>query len=52
MAILHWKLVVDFIAVVEHRLIPARVRSEWGRLGEKGIGLYLGPCEPGFLPCW
>ena len=23
---------VDFIAVVEHRLIPARVRSEWARL--------------------
>ena len=23
---------VDFVAVVEHRLIPARVRSEWARL--------------------
>ena len=23
---------VDFLAVVEHRLIPARVRSEWARL--------------------
>ena len=30
---------VDFLAVVEHRLIPARVRSEWARLKEKG-------------PCW
>ena len=23
---------VDFLAVVEHRLIPARVRSAWARL--------------------
>ena len=28
---------VDFLAVAEHRLIPARVRSEWSRLGGKGI---------------
>ena len=28
---------VDFLAVVEHRLIPARVRSEWTRLGRKGL---------------
>ena len=27
---------VDFLAVVEHRLIPARVRSEWARLKRKG----------------
>ena len=27
---------VDFLAVVEHRLIPARVRSEWSRLKEEG----------------
>ena len=26
---------VDFLAVVEHRLIPARVRSEWARLKGK-----------------
>ena len=26
---------VDFLAVVEHRLIPARVRSEWARLRGK-----------------
>ena len=25
---------VDFLAVAEHRLIPARVRSEWSRLKE------------------
>ena len=29
---------VDFLAVVEHRLIPARVHSEWARLREKGLG--------------
>ena len=28
---------VDFLAVVEHRLIPARVRSEWARLKGKGV---------------
>ena len=28
---------VDFLAVVEHRLIPARVRSEWARLRCKKI---------------
>ena len=28
---------VDFFAVVEHRLIPARVRSEWAGLGAKGF---------------
>ena len=39
---------VDFLAVVEHRLIPARVRSEWDQLRRKG----LGSCLSGFLPCW
>ena len=28
---------VDFVAVAEHRLIPARVRSEWARLRSKGL---------------
>ena len=28
---------VDFLAVAEHRLIPARVRSEWSRLRGKGL---------------
>ena len=28
---------VDFLAVVERRLIPARVRSEWARLRDKGL---------------
>ena len=35
---------VDFLAVVEHRLIPARVRSEWDRLRRKGLA--------SVLPCW
>ena len=26
---------VDFLAVVEHRLIPARVRSEWSSSQEE-----------------
>ena len=43
---------VDFLAVVEHRLIPARVRSEWARLWEKGVCFHLGSSLPGFLPCW
>ena len=28
---------VDFLAVAEHWLIPARVRSEWARLKSKGV---------------
>ena len=28
---------VGFLAVVEHRLIPAGVRSEWARLRSKGL---------------
>ena len=28
---------VDFLAVAEHRLIPARVRGEWSRLRKKGL---------------
>ena len=28
---------VDFLAVVEHRLIPARVRSKWAGLKRKGL---------------
>ena len=28
---------VDFLAVVEHRLIPALVRSEWAGLKTKGL---------------
>ena len=43
---------VDVLAVVGHRLIPARFRSEWARLWEKGVGFHLGSSLPGFLPCW
>ena len=34
---------VDFLAVVEHRLIPARVRSEWARLRSKGLASVWAP---------
>ena len=34
---------VDFLAVVEHRLIPARVRSEWARLKGKGLASIWAP---------
>ena len=36
---------VDFLAVVEHRLVPARVRSEWNRLRMKGIGSVWAPAS-------
>ena len=34
---------VDFLAVVEHRLIPARVCSEWARLRCKGLASIWAP---------
>ena len=34
---------VDFLAVVEHRLIPAWVRSEWARLKGKGLASIWAP---------
>ena len=34
---------VDFLAVVEHRLIPAWVRSEWARLVWKGLASIWAP---------
>ena len=34
---------VDFLAVAEHRLIPARVRSEWSRLRKKGLASIWAP---------
>ena len=36
---------VDFLAVVEHRLIPARVRSEWSRLGKKDLASSWSPAS-------
>ena len=36
---------VDFVAVVEHKLIPARVRSEWARLRWKGLATVWAPAS-------
>ena len=36
---------VDFLAVVEHRLIPARVRSEWARVRRKGLATVWAPAS-------
>ena len=36
---------VDFLAVAEHRLIPARVRSEWSRLRGKGLSPIWAPAS-------
>ena len=36
---------VDFLAVVEHRLIPARVRGEWARLRKKGLATVWAPAS-------
>ena len=36
---------VDFLAVVEHRLIPARVRSEWSWLRSKGMSSIWAPAS-------
>ena len=36
---------VDFLAVVEHRLIPARVRSEWSRHRVKGLSSIWAPAS-------
>ena len=34
---------VDFLAVVERRLIPARLRSEWDTLRRKGLASVWAP---------
>ena len=36
---------VDFLAVAEHRLIPATVRSEWSRLRKKGLASIWAPAS-------
>ena len=36
---------VDFLAVAEHRLIPAWVRSEWARLRKKGLASIWAPAN-------
>ena len=40
---------VDYLAVVEHRLILVGVRSEWA--GVKTGGTHMGSCHSGFLSC-
>ena len=39
---------VDFLGVVEHRLVPARARSEWKRLRDKGIPSIWSPASQEF----
>ena len=36
---------VDFLAITEHRLIPARVRSEWARLRARGVTSVWAPAS-------
>ena len=36
---------LDFLAVTEHRLIPARVRSEWAWLRAKGVASIWTPAS-------
>ena len=36
---------LDFLAVTEHRLIPARVRGEWARLRVKGVASVWAPAS-------
>ena len=36
---------VDFLAVVEHKLIPARVRGGWARLRSKGLATVWAPAS-------
>ena len=37
--------IADFLAISEHRLIPARVRSEWAGLRQKGIHSVWAPAS-------
>ena len=36
---------LDFLTVTEHRLIPARVRSEWARFRSKGVASIWAPAS-------
>ena len=40
-----WEDKVDFLAVVEHPLIPARVRGDWDRRGKKGLASVWAPAN-------
>ena len=42
---LRWMLRLIFLAVVEHRLIPTRVRSEWARLRCKRLASIWAPAS-------
>ena len=42
----------DFVAVVEHRLVPARARSEGKRLLQAGARSVLAPASLGGGACW
>ena len=45
MGIWPWKTDVDFLAVVEHLLVPARVRGEWARLRARGASSVWSPAS-------
>ena len=45
MEIWSWIRRLIFLAVVEHRLIPARVRGEWARLRKKGLATVWAPAS-------
>ena len=38
-------MLVYFLAVTEHRLLPARVRSEWARLRGEGVASIWAPAS-------
>ena len=40
----------DFIGVLEHRLIPAKVWHEWSRLRRDGDSLGPGPLRSQYIP--
>ena len=48
MVIWFWRAQVDFVAVVEHGFIPARVRSERARLRRKGLATIWAPASQDF----
>ena len=50
MGILLWRLELIFLGVTKHRLVPARARSEWKRLRDKGIPSVWSPASKGFSP--
>ena len=45
MGIWPWETGGDFLAVVEHRLVPARVREEWARLRTRGASSVWSPAS-------